>query len=182
MQILTFHQVMPAYLEFIQVFGQQADQPDPRFSSFRDQTNIGQSSQHLAVPPLGRSGRQFQLCYNLKNIGLKREDPKDILKNEWSIRQVAVHHQFDVVEGTTLWILTKGDLDLHQRFKELTGKDARTEDKSFGTVEESFRSSLSAHLLWCYWSLDDWGAYLKWIEAAVRAEVCYLRSSSPDTV
>lgn len=172
MQILTFHQVMPAYLDFMHVFGEQPEQPDLRFSGFRDQTNIGPSFQRLAIPSLGRSGRQFQICYNLKNVELKTQDPKSTLGNEWSIRQVAVHHQFDVVEGTTLWILTKGGLDLQQRFKELTGKDARPEDKSFGTVEECFRSSLSAHLLWCYWSTDDWRTYLKWIETAVNDEVC----------
>ncbi|RKU47531.1 hypothetical protein DL546_005494 [Coniochaeta pulveracea] len=170
LQILTFHQVMPAYLDFIQVFGQQDEQPDLRFSSFRHQTTIGLSLHHLAVPQLGRSGRQFQMCYNLKNVELKRRDEVNMLLNEWSIRQVAIHHQFDVVEGTTLWILTKGGLDLHGRFKELIGKTARPEDKSFGTVEECFRSSLSAHLLWCYWSMDDWNAYLKWIGAAVSEE------------
>jgi hypothetical protein len=171
MQILTFHQVMPAYLDFMYVFGEQSEQPDLRFSGFREQTTLGPSFRRLAIESLGRSGRQFQICYNLKNVDLKKKDPQNFMHDEWSIRQVAIHHQFDIVEGTTLWILTKGSLDLQQRFKELTGKDARPEDKRFDTPEESFRASLSAHLLWCYWSTDDWRSYLRWLETAVQEEV-----------
>ncbi|KAH8912896.1 hypothetical protein BR93DRAFT_122629 [Coniochaeta sp. PMI_546] len=170
MLILTFHQVMPAYLDFIYVFGEQFEQPDLRFSGFREQTNIAVSFKRLAIPSLSRSGRQFQICYNLKNVELKKSDPDNLIHDEWSIRQAAIHHQFDIVEGTTLWIITKGSLDLQQRFKELTGKEARPEDKNFDTAEDSFRASLSAHLLWCYWSTDDWRSYLRWLETAVQEE------------
>ncbi|KAB5576415.1 hypothetical protein GE09DRAFT_622164 [Coniochaeta sp. 2T2.1] len=170
MLILTWHQVMPAYLDFMYVFGEQSDQPDLRFTGFREQTNLGLQFQRLAISSLGRSGRQFQICYNLKNVELKTKDDDNFVHDEWSIRQAAIHHQFDIVEGTTLWLLTKGSLDLHQRFKELTGKDARSEDKNFRTPEESFRASLSAHLLWCYWSTDDWRSYLRWLETAIQEE------------
>lgn len=171
-EIMTYHQVMPAYLDFMFVFGEQPEQPDLRFSGFREQTNIGLSFQSLAIPSLGRSGRQFQICYNIKNVELKKQDTSNFMHDEWSIRQTAVFHSFDIITGVTLWILTKGGLDLQQRFKELTGKEARPEDKSFGTAEESFRSSLSAHLLWCYWATDDWRSYLRWLEMAVNDEVC----------
>jgi hypothetical protein len=177
MRILTWHQVMPAFLDFMYVFGEQVEQPDLRFSGFREQTNLGASFRRLSIPSLGRSGRQFQICYNLKNVELKQRHKEDFLHDEWSIRQAAIHHQFDIVEGTTLWMIVKGSLDLQQRFKELTGKDARPEDKNFGTAEESFRASLSAHLLWCYWSTDDWRSYLRWLESAVQAEVKW--SSAP---
>ena len=173
MLILTWHQVMPAYLDFMYVFGEQTDQPDLRFNGFREQTNLGPQFQRLAIQSLGRSGCQFQICYNLKNVELKTKDDDNFVHDEWSIRQAAIHHQFDIVEGTTLWLVIKGSLDLHQRFKELTGKDARPEDKSFKTPEESFRASLSAHLLWCYWSTDDWRSYLRWLETAIQEEVSY---------
>jgi hypothetical protein len=61
-------------------------------------------------------------------VALKSEDPKNIKSNEWSIRQAAIHHQFDIVYGPALWIVTKGNKDIKERFKELTGKygdDAR---------------------------------------------------------
>jgi len=170
-QILTHHQVMPAYLDFISVFGAQSEPHDLRFSSFREQTTLTDPSRSRAVPGLGRSGRQYQLCYNLKCVMLKSEDKTKFLLNEWSIQQAAIHHQFDIVEGRMLWIITKGNLDLQERFKELTGKDANPEDKAFNTVEECFRSSLSAHLLYCHWSTEDWRWYIKWLERVVEEEV-----------
>ena len=177
-QILTYHQVMPAYLDFISVFGAQSEPHDLRFSSFREQTTLTDPPRSRAVPGLGRSGRQYQLCYNLKCVALKSEDKTKFMLNEWSIRQAAIHHQFDIAEGRMLWIITKGNLDLQERFKELTGKDANPEDKAFNTVEECFRSSLSAHLLYCHWSTEDWRWYIKWLERVVEDEVSTKKSQN----
>ncbi|KAF4630836.1 hypothetical protein G7Y89_g7300 [Cudoniella acicularis] len=169
-QILTYHQVMPAYLDFMFVFGSQSDPRDLRFSSFRQQTILEDPPRLVAIPELGRSGRQFQLCYNLKGVTMKSKNAKNEKLSEWSIRQAAIHHQFDVVYGTTLWIVTKGRLDLQQRFKRLTGRDGRAEDMSFGNVCECFRSSLAAHLMYCYWSTEDWRWYICWLEEVIDAE------------
>lgn len=126
------------------------------------------------MPELGRSGRHFKLCYNLKGVTLKKESNENIKLNEWSIRQAAVYHQFDVVNGTTLWIVTKGRTDILDRYKELTGPNGRAEDKSFGTLEECFRSSFAAHLLYCHWSTEDWRWYVRWLEEVIDAEVIHL--------
>ena len=170
-QIFTYHQVMPAYLDFLSVFGAQSDARDLRFSGFREQTTLSGHLRGLAVPELGRSGRQYQLCYNLKGIALKFEDKENPRLNEWSIRQTAIHHQFDVEEGTTLWIVTKGSLDLMERYKQLTGKDARPEDKAYSTASECFRSSLTAHLTFCYWSTENWRKHILWLERVLQEEV-----------
>lgn len=165
--VLTFHQVMPDYLDFIFVFGEQEEATDLNFSSFREQVNIKSSHTALGVEALGRSGRQYQICYNLKGVALKQH-PTD---NKFSIRPAAFYHRFDVKNGNTLWIVTKGGVDLDNLFAEFTGPDARIEDKSFETPVECFRSSLSAHLLFCHWSTDDWRGYIKWLESVVDAKV-----------
>ena len=173
-QILTFHQVNPIYSDFILLFGAQSDPTDLRFSSFRQTTTIQFPARGPSIEELGRSGRHFQLCYNLKGVTLKQKDKIHPRFDEWSLRQAAIYHSFDVVFGTTLWIVTKGRLDIQQRFKELTGPRAREEDKSFGTSEQCFRSSLSAHLLYGQWSTEDWRWYIRWLEEAVENHVCYL--------
>ena len=170
-EILTFHQVMPVYLDFMFVFGAQSDAKDLRFSGFREQTMISDPPRAPTIPALGRSGRHFQLCYNLKGVSFKKKNLENIKLNEWSIRQAAVYHQFDVVTGKTLWIVTKGRLDIQQRFKELTASTGRPEDRSFDTNQECFRSSLAAHLLFCHWSTEDWRWYIRWLEEVVEAEV-----------
>jgi hypothetical protein len=170
-QILTYHQVMPAYLDFMFVFGTQTDPADLRFGSFREQIIMKDPPRGPSSLDMRRSGRQFQLCYNLKGVTRKKKDDKNIKLSEWSIRQAAIHHQFDVVFGTTLWIVTKGRLDLQKRFKHLTGSNGRPEDRSFGSVYECFRSSLAAHLMYCYWSTEDWRWYICWLEDVIKKEV-----------
>lgn len=170
-EVLTFHQVMPDYLEFLFIFGLQSESRDLGFGSFREQTTLKPTSSVAGIDSLGRSGRQYQLCYNLKGVTCKHKDAEDPVKNEYSIRQAAIYHRLDVVNGNTLWMVTKGGLDIQGRFKELTGKNARPEDKSFGDLDECFRSSLSAHLLFCHWSTEDWRGYIKWLEDVVDREV-----------
>ncbi|KAI1209586.1 uncharacterized protein F4807DRAFT_97684 [Annulohypoxylon truncatum] len=165
--ILTFHQVMPAFLEFIHVFGQQGEFTDLHFTGFREQVILTNPPKELIIPELGRSGKHYQICFNLKGVSLKSECKEDFMLNEWSIRPAVFHHQFDVSNGNTLWIVIKGNQEIQDRFKALTGKDARAQDKSFGSVEESFHSSLSAHLLYCHWAMEDWRWYIVWLEKAV---------------
>ena len=169
-QFLTYQQVIPIYLDFMFVFGAQSDPRDLRFSGFREQSMMKDPPRGPSIPSLRRSGRQFQLCYNLKGVTLKTKDAENINLSEWSIRQAAISHQFDVVYGTTLWIVTKGGLDVQQRFKHLTGQDGRSEDNSFGDLYECFQSSLAAHLMYCHWSTEDWRWYIRWLEDVIDTE------------
>lgn len=172
-QILSFHQVMPDYLDHLFIFGRQIDQRDVGFGTFREQMSLRDGRTSHRIDILGRSGRQYQLCYNLKGVTCTHNDLGNLVAKQFSIRQAAVYHRFDVVNGNTVWIVTKGRTDLYERFKELTGKDARPEDRAFQTPEECFRSSLSAHLLFCHWATEDWREYIKWLEEAIQQEVRY---------
>lgn len=163
LRILTYHQVMPNYLDFIAVFGSQSKLRDLRFSGFREQLSLTFPSKAPEIRSLGRSGRQYQLCYNLKGV------EKSIDKH-WSIRQVAVHLQFDVEEGTTLWIITKGDLELKNRVEDMTGPKGRPEDRAFDTPAHCFRSSLAVHLLQCSWSTEGWRWYIQWLEVVLEED------------
>lgn len=175
--ILTFHQVMPGFLDFLSLFGQQSEPNDLKFSGFREQGILTSPPDGIAIKDLGRSGKHYQLCYNLKCVALKSENKENFMLNEWSIRQTAIHHQFDVVNGNSLWIVAKGNLDLQQRFKALTDKNAPPEGRSFGTLEECLRSSLYTQLMYCYWATEDWRWYIKWLEQAIDETVSRRRST-----
>jgi hypothetical protein len=126
-----------------------------------------------SVPYLGRTGWGYQISYNLKSVVHKPQSATSVLlKDEkWSIRQGAFHHQFDIVKGTTLWITTSSYNDIQDYIETFTGTNARAEDKSFRTVEECFKSTLSIHLLLCHWSLKNWRKYLRWLEDWIKQEV-----------
>lgn len=175
-RILSYHQVMPDYLDLICVFGLSAKPRDLRFSCFREQTLLGDSFRRSAVPEAGRSGQQFQLCYNLNAPFCSSAATPTPQEKQWGIRKVAVHHQFDAIEGTTLWIITKGNLDFKDLVQKMTGKTGRPEDRAFGTPQESFVSSLAIHLLNCHWSTDEWRWYIQWLEEVLDS---YVRSIEP---
>ena len=162
---------MPDYIDFISVFGSQSEPRDLRFSGFRGRTLLPNRPHDLAIPSLGRSGRQLQLCYNLKSVACLSTTKTDTRDREWSIRQAAFHHQFDIIEGTTLWIVAKGDLEIKTRVQEVTGNDGRPEATDFGTPERSFKASLAIHLLYCHWSTEGWRWYVKWLEEIIDQEV-----------
>ncbi|KAJ4379240.1 hypothetical protein N0V86_005285 [Didymella sp. IMI 355093] len=167
--LFSFHQVMPSYLDFVSVFGLQINQREIRFSGFYEQSTLSVSpTKRAEVPPLNRSGRGYQLCYNLKAIVDKGEKEKD----RWSIRQAAIHHQFDVEKGTALWICTEGRKaeGLFDRIRDLTSDPKRPEDYSYGTTDEAIRSSLATHLTCCHWSVEEWRTYMAWLEETVRRE------------
>jgi hypothetical protein len=171
-RILSYHQVMPSYLDFMSVFGRQSDARDLRFSGFREQTLLSNPPRSASEQTLGRSGQQFQLCYNLKSVACPAGSNSVPIKEDWpSIRQAAFHHQFDVAKGNTLWIITKGDLELKSRVESMTGPDGRPEDKAFDTPKESFKSSLAAHLLYCHWATEEWRWYVQWLEEIIQREV-----------
>lgn len=174
-RVLTYHQVMPGYLHFLSAFGQQTRPHSARFSGFREHTALATPLPGQAIHDLGRSGRQLQLCYNLKSVSCT--STADTAKREkvWSIRQVALCHQFDIAEGTTLWILTKGAIDLKDRIKEMTGRNGRTEDRTFGTPPECFQSSLAVHLLLTHWATEEWRWYIEWLEDVIDEEVSITR-------
>ncbi|CAO1606007.1 hypothetical protein XANCAGTX0491_009506 [Xanthoria calcicola] len=165
-RILTYHQVMPSYLDFMFVFGLSNSARELRFSGFRQQTSLPDRARNPAIPGMGRSGSSFQMCYNLK--GVARIVPTN--PAQWSIQQAAIHHQFDIEEGTALWIVTKGDLEIKDRVKALTGKGGRPEDRAFESPAECLKSSLAVHLLLCHWSIEEWRWYIQHLEDAIEAE------------
>ncbi|KAL8772819.1 MAG: hypothetical protein Q9209_002164 [Squamulea sp. 1 TL-2023] len=157
---------MPSYLDFMFVFGLSNSARELRFSGFREQVSLKTSAVSLVAPSMGRSGHSFQLCYNLKGVArISTEKPI-----QWSVRQIAIHHQFDVDEGTALWIVTKGDLEIKDRIKALTGKDARPDYRALASPEECLKSSLAVHLLNCHWSVGDWRWYIQYLEDAIDNE------------
>ncbi|ORX98952.1 hypothetical protein BCR34DRAFT_142252 [Clohesyomyces aquaticus] len=169
-QILTFHQVMPIFLDFLMAFGSQSDPKDLRFSGFRQQSVMKPSPHRPPTPELGRSGCHFQMCYNLKGVRFAKKFDDRMKHDQWYIEPAAFYHQFDAVSGNTLWIVTKGGIDIQQRYKDLTGSSGRPEDKTFKKLEDGFRSSLSAHLMFCHWSSEDWRWYFRWLEEIIDDE------------
>lgn len=173
LRILTYHQVTPAYIDFVSdSFGQDLTLRNLRFGSFREQTLIPAARPSLATPEMGRSGRQIQVCYNLRSVALRPGETSNLRHLEWSIRQAATYHQIDVVEGTTVGIMIQsGVRDLKEHVQELTGKNSRPEDRAFHTVADAFKSSLTVHLMCWRVATEEWRWYTQWLEKIIDDEM-----------
>jgi hypothetical protein len=163
-RLLTYHQVMAEYEKFLSVFGSREGPPDHLFSGFRDETHLESPSKELSIPELGRSGQHFQLCYNLKT-------PKSKRKGEWTILQAAIHHQFDVKEGTAFWMITQARLDLYHDINRLTDSFGKEEGFNISSPVRSFNGSLSIHLASAHWAKSGWGQYLQSLSKKVEDRV-----------
>ena len=166
-RVLSFHQVMHSYFDFVALFGKAVLAQEPRFSKFREQVIRDKSSK---LDRLGRSGQQYQLCFNLKAAG-HWDDPVHPEMQAWTIRHVAINHQFDFESGNVVWIIMGGDAEIKHRIQEMTGPDGWKRCRSFNTPEHCFVSSLEVHLLLCEWSVETWRWYLRSLEKNFRDRV-----------
>jgi hypothetical protein len=168
---MSYHQVLPGFIEFILTFGSKSLPQDLRFSVFKSQIWIAQPT--LNIPDMNRSGKEFHLCYNLKCVNRTVPHLKDIRQDIWSIRQAGIYHKFDIEYGTSLFILVKGDKELFQRYNKLV--EARTQSGQLvSSIASTLQLSLDAHLVYCYWSTEDWRWYIRWIEDIIAKHVSYL--------
>jgi hypothetical protein len=176
-QLLSFHQVMPQYLDFLLLFGQSSGPNDMKFSGFREYTCIHPTPPAAVTAAntnqLGRSNRYIEIAYNLKTVNLK--DPDD--EGSWSVRQAGIYHAFDLEERSALWMITKGlsrydgSHDLKSRIEEITGTSGREEDRKFDSPANSFRSTLAIHALVIHWASEEWRWYLQWLDERIEYEV-----------
>lgn len=151
------------FLEFLDVYGSpSAVDRELRFSSFRTETCLADADPGNVIDGLRRSGRRYQMCYNLKSVAFKKGN-----EQLWKIRQSAFHHQLDVGSGTQLWIFG----DPHAAIKERIGNsvsDQRNHLSKFDTVAHSFKTSLDVHLDIGRWSMTGWRRYIAFLEERVE--------------
>lgn len=171
---MSYHQVSPQYLRFLRTFGDHDDVPDLSISGFRGESHIEHLAAESTMPELGRSGKRFQLCYNLRAVAYKSTD------RIWSIRAAAFCHQLDLTEGTVLWLVASGDSknaneNLYEKVKLATAPIGCPADRDFSSVQTSLRASLTIHILFAQWALEQWSGYLNWLEGLVRDRVSGFR-------
>lgn len=160
MFILTYHQVLPIFLDFLFPFGKQQYTQDFQFSGFRCEDRLSTDEKGLELPQLGRSGRDLRMCYNLKSV----EHSKGQKEWPWSIRQTAAYHSFDIETGKAFWVIIKGDLLMKKRIEAVTKSGGSQAPKSLESLTASFSSTLQAHLVVFDWCREHWRWYINFLE------------------
>ena len=150
MLCFTYAHIMPDFVEFLFPFGYQSSAQDPHFSSFRQRFYRNPS---FAIPELAWSGKEIQMCYNLKSAEKSGSDPGD-----WSIRDCAVHHTLDLENPRANWIIVKGNEMMKNRIEQATND--HDDMSAYETYHEAFASSLATHLIFCEWAAEQWRWYI----------------------
>ena len=169
-RVLSYYQVIPGYVDHLLEFDGRGHARKDMYSGFLSQTLLNHTPT-MEVDYLGRSGRQLQLCYNLRPIGRTKRNHLAPCHKQWSFRHGAFHHQFDILKGTAVWITTTADLDLKKRIEKSTGKTHMCEERQFQTPEQCLKSSLAVHLLLCDWAYETLRVYFLWLDGTVEDEV-----------
>jgi hypothetical protein len=163
--LMTYHQVMPSFLDFILSFGRHQHAQDFHFGGFRHESCLADATRGLNVPELGRSGRRIQLCYSFRSV----EHSSRQAQWPWSVRQTAAYHSFDLESGQSTWIMVKGDRLMKERFTSATKSPYLGDLRSFGSLQSSLCSALATHLVLVDWSAENWRWFINFLEEQVQA-------------
>lgn len=174
--LFTYNQVIPAFLDFVLTFGRRERAQELHYGGFRSESRLLGSPNSIKIPELGRSGRDFRLCYNLKSV---EPSPRQV-DWPWSVRQTAIHHSFDIVTGRASWIIVKGDDLIENRVKEATDPAGHTDTSCFDTNSRSFASSLNTHLVYIDWAGENWQTYIDFLENQAQGDTRRVLSADVD--
>ena len=158
--LLTYHQIIPDFLDLLFLFGKQSRPQNFHHTAFRQQTRLTKATNGLRIPELGWSGSVFQVCFNLKSVEYS-ESQRD---RPWSIRHCVVAHTFDVGTGRATWIMIKGNKEMQKRLIRATSRSGSAELRDLDTVDRSFAASLVVYKILCDWLIEDWRWYINFLE------------------
>lgn len=167
LRILTYHQVMPAYIDFLLVYGTRDEDRELRFTGFRTRTTLQNPIRGCTIPDLQRSGRQHEICYNLKAVAVKESGKSQHPRNRWKIRQAAVYHRFDLGSGTALWIIGDPRETVKDDLKDVLPAGPVPNEFNFETVSSAFAASLDMHLVLVNWASASWRWHIQDLEETI---------------
>ncbi|KAM0233367.1 hypothetical protein ACHAPO_007061 [Fusarium lateritium] len=165
--ILSYHQVPPNFIDFVSAFGFTHYPTDYYMTGFDFDDNLGvkDSSKLVKISHLGRSGREHRMQYLLRSV---ESDVAFDGSTKWNIRQTAVYHSFDLIEGKALWINLKANSLLEDMIKEATADSAIIDSAAMGDLAESFSSTLTIHLVFIEWCDRNWRKCINDCETKIR--------------
>ncbi|KAI8623409.1 hypothetical protein F5Y19DRAFT_468532 [Xylariaceae sp. FL1651] len=163
--LLTHHQVMPTFLDFVMAF--KIRQRPVAYAFFRRENYLDADSPKFNLPKRRRSGLQIQHAFNLLSVE-KTTIPSE--QNQWPLRQTALYHSFDIVSGQALFIVLKGNTNIAKRIKDEVTNHRDLQPSSLANTERSFIGALQAQLIVLEWCGESWAEYVDYFEDKAKAK------------
>ncbi|KAH8660172.1 hypothetical protein BX600DRAFT_513800 [Xylariales sp. PMI_506] len=171
-RLLTYHQVTPDCIDFFDVYGDlDASNRELRYTGFRTEICIAHPPLlGTDIPELNRSGRRYQICYNLKAVSKVRvESTEDNPRptKEWKILQGVFIHHFDVETATQLWIFGDPHTTLRERIGS-TMSEREDHKGKFKTATKCFTTTLTTHTQSAKWCAEGWHQHIIDLEKSIE--------------
>lgn len=153
---------MPAFLDLLFSCTRTKQGVKSQLGGFHALTRFGGGAGEAGpmLPALARSGVDLQLCFSL---GLA-EPIKDHWT--WSIREIAVYHQFDVRTGQASWIVLKGGQLLQTS---VLNSGLLPKLAGCAAVGRALALAIELLLLPCEMCVENWQWYLDFLERHIHA-------------
>ncbi|KAL9077976.1 MAG: hypothetical protein Q9157_003100 [Trypethelium eluteriae] len=175
--ILTHHQVIPRFLEFLIAFGKRERATEAKFGGFCCEMTLDDRPKHAHLLETGHFNQGFQLCYSLSSPEPSQRDAR----RPWSIRQTAVYHAFNIQTGRTTWIIVKGNDLIKTRITEQTSLLDPELSEALEAPYATFAASLLSHLLICDWSNEEWRWYTTYLESEMENMTSHTKTVDPES-
>ncbi|KAH8889147.1 hypothetical protein GQ53DRAFT_808084, partial [Thozetella sp. PMI_491] len=162
--VLTYHQIDPFFLDSFTAFVEQYEPVDQSLMSFRGTDTLKcPDDRVIALPQVGRSGREFHTSYLLRSI----EYISDMDWN-WAVRQTAVYTSFDVETGRSVWFNIKSNDLFKSRIKKSSEYLDLPSRPVGSNVPAYFEASLLTHLVYLAWCDENWRKFNNDVENGIR--------------
>ncbi|KAH8893663.1 hypothetical protein GQ53DRAFT_805199 [Thozetella sp. PMI_491] len=161
--LMTYQQVDVSFLDSIFAFGDQEEPLDAGLSLFQYDNAWSQETRLPTLETIGRSGQEWRF-----SILLRTAERTSEAGWQWSMRQAALYHSFDVVTGKTLWISVKGNNLLEKRIKESTSDIVPAYTEPTDELLASLRAALDILVMLFTWCEENWRWCIRDIEDTIR--------------
>ena len=146
-------------MDFVFPFGRKINDAHNEVCALRNESRLYVRQRGLDIPRLDRSGRDIRISYHLQSV--ERSPGQESL--EWSIRQTAVYHSYDLISKHALWINVKGNQVLEHR---IDGEPMLAAPSSFPDTTV-FSATLATHVVFAEWAGENWRTYIKSLESTI---------------
>lgn len=168
LRILSYHQVMPTYIDLLLAYGAEEKDRELWYNAFRSRTVFSGPDPGSIIWDMNRSGRQHEVCYNLKAVAPKEPTESQLVKDRWRIRQAAVYHRLDLaMDASALWIIADPREAVTELIGEILPEGTVPREFKFDSVTQSLNSSLDIHLALAQWASGEWRWYLQFLEVTI---------------
>ncbi|KAG8534332.1 uncharacterized protein KY384_001176 [Bacidia gigantensis] len=172
LEFLEFSEGGKEFIDFLLIFGRQTRAQHFHFCAFKQRTRLASckedfSAYGLKIPSIGWSGRDLQLCYNLKSMETSSQGGWP-----WSVRDCVINHSFDLEKVRCTWIVIKGNALIQDRIRTATKYQSPSELSSFQSTDRSFASTLATHSIIANWAAENWDIYITFVEARFHEVSC----------